>query len=231
MSITSKVMKDIEELKTEQIENKQRIQEIEQKYVNDAKTLSFIDEFIKFELNDDSKNKLKSLMKSSSKQIKTIAFDKAKSLRKAHANLIEGELAKKIVAILDTIIETDADITDDEVHAEIAYTIINKNEPTEEDCERAIDELNNAIEIRDKNGRKKNFTYEYNRAICRIMKDNNFANNKQSDDVNAGLIFSDINKAKRFNYWKNLINDKSYKEKGKNAKLFEWLELNKIYDE
>jgi hypothetical protein len=123
-------------------------------------------------------------------------------------------VVERTIPIFRALIAADHDELYYKTKAKLAYALKDKREPNAKELEEAITLLNEAIERR--NLRCEVIPlYEFNRALCRIMLDANFKEEKPSDADHRALICADLDAARP-----------SLRDKFGEDPLARWLELN-----
>lgn len=143
-------------------------------------------------------------------------FTQASKTRRETWN-IEKKIMEKTIPIFRALIET-ASEQNHQYYGQLGYALKDQESP---DWANAEDILSKAISIR---GDKKYFGwtfYEFNRAICKIQKDENFQKGKESSIMVKNSIIEDLNAGKNeiFNFNKKISTDKIIQA---------WLALNKV---
>ena len=121
-----------------------------------------------------------------------------------------------MISILKAIVAGDAEDLRHQTHAELSYALSRKKP---KDLEGSLAEISEAIRLRDKQRDKGWKFYEFCRARCRVLLDENFQGNKSSDSATSALIEMDLRSAhddsKNWNKWL-----------GENDEVVRWMKLN-----
>jgi hypothetical protein len=135
--------------------------------------------------------KLKTVVAHASAPIKAQLFHQARRLRLENRERTETKLfMERAIPVYEALIEGDKDRRSHENHGELGFALKDKLKPDYLNAEIAFTV---AIEIRGNAGAAVGLeAYEYNRAICRIKKDQDFAVNRPSSDESRKNILADL---------------------------------------
>jgi len=127
------------------------------------------------------------------------------------------EIMERTIPIFEALCKSDTDNRFHQNYGQLAYALKDKVTPDYRNAEKAFTK---AISIRG-NGQEHGWLfYEFNRAICRIMNDDNFINGKVSDEKTKEKILADINLAYNDDYVRSIIQE--------DENINKWLKLNQI---
>jgi hypothetical protein len=182
----------------------EKVTQLEKRQVADARALALIDKQLKRGPDDPPINdaEVAETIRLASKPVKTQIFRQGE---KTSANTKADDYDVKIegvISILRGLIENDRRDRYHRNHSELGYALRRKKPPEWEQSENAFTK---AVEIRNNLGVKGSKSYEFQRARCRIERDENFKNDLRSNpDVTESILsdlrlaYSDIEKWKRW---------------------------------
>ena len=170
-----------------------------------------------------AKEELKRALGNATQRTRAVAFYRARNFRQEH-DRTERESIGRVIPIFEALIELDVERTGGRPiyhrnYAQLAYVRKDKTPP---DYAGAIEALDAAIRTRPADEAVLYALYEFNRAVCRMQLDKQFAAGAATDDEEIKqLIVSDLSAACR-NEWirDNVIPSDDEVQK--------WLKLNKI---
>jgi hypothetical protein len=122
----------------------------------------------------------------------------------------------RTVPIFEALIEADRDGRFHEYHGQLGYALKDKRRP---DYARAENELIKAIDIRGPNQEDGGELYEINRAICRILLDPDFSEDRPSQTESRLGIIADLRLGSKVE--PELFND---------SRIIKWMQLNGVQD-
>jgi hypothetical protein len=224
VTISERVLKEAREAKQKVKQVEDKIENIEKQNILDAKALAILEKALVESSDPDerpiSNTEIKESIKPASLNVKVTAFMKATEFRRNKH--ITNEIANRLIAIFEALIESDIENKYHRNHAQLSYIL--KDKPDKE-YNRAEEELSKAIEIRDRVGDKGFLVYEFLRAMCKIENDTYFKQGMSSPKEISDSILNDLRKANQHSYWRKVISGEINKEK--NESLFNWLKYNK----
>lgn len=152
--------------------------------------------------------------------VQTQIFFKARNSRRTHLPEQEiADLTQRTIPVFEALIKGGPKEFLHQYHGQLGYALHDRPNATNEELDRAIDELSQAIVERQKAGRSGHETYELVRAVCRIRRDQNFQDATASDTSIQKEIIEDLRAAL-----------KSIPDLVDNPVVLRWLEVNKIKD-
>jgi hypothetical protein len=158
----------IEKVLAEQLKNLQsKVENLEKQTSTDNQAIALVMQHLQDDPNAPpvSETKLKDMIISASTPTRVFIFTQTRQFRKEKTDKELKSLVEKVIPIFEALIQADIDNKYHRNHAQLAYALIDKPIP---DLNRALEEINKAIQIRvDKN--ETNFLgYEFVRAIINI---------------------------------------------------------------
>jgi len=172
----------------------QKVSELEKRQAADAKALAIVDKVLNRGPDDPPVNEAEvaSAIAPASKSVKVQIFRQAeKSSKNTQVDDFDVKL-EGVISILNGLIKSDAKDQYHRNHSELAYAFGRKKPP---DWEQAENAFTKAIEIRNRLGVKGWKSYEFQRARCRIEKDQDFINNRASAMGVRDAVLSDLKAA------------------------------------
>jgi hypothetical protein len=136
---------------------------------------------------------LKAAIRDSSPPVKVQIFSRAEVVRRTHwKSPADKPTMERTIPIFRSLAECDAERRFHQNHGQLGFALKDKTVP---DWKGAEDELTQAIEIRDRVQDEGWLFYEFNRAICQIMLDTNFQQDRPSASDNRDRIVADLKAA------------------------------------
>jgi len=212
--------------RAEEVEKK--LSEREKQSLIDAQALALLERATE-DLDDPSEQtltpedlqELKKRLKEASRSVKVIAFVRARNLRRLYKR--KPRLAERSIPIFEALIESDHSEEFHRNHGQLGYILKDKKE---KEYQRALEELSNAIRIRDRVGDVGFEAYEFNRAVCRIATDHDFKQGERSSSRMVREILADLRRAAESRFWQEAI--KRPPAPGEKNVVLDWLRLNDI---
>ncbi|KST65962.1 type II toxin-antitoxin system HicB family antitoxin [Mastigocoleus testarum] len=164
---------------------------VKEQYDKDADALSLVIRHLDKHhgLNSEQIDLMKEKIKDASPSQKVQMFYLAKKAREENWQ-INKEYMERTISVFQGLIDSDSGKRFHRNYAQLGYALKDKLCP---EYTRAIENFNTAIAIRDNIRSQAGFgRYEINRAICRIMLDENFRERIKSDMQIRKLIFDDL---------------------------------------
>jgi hypothetical protein len=182
---------------------------IDENATTDAKALSLIYTFLQRGTDVASVNidTMKDAIRRSSPSVKVQAFYRAEEFRRTTWRS-EKNLMERTIPVFEALTESDTENRFHQNHGQLGYALKDKSNP---DWQRAEEELTTAISIRGDDPEQWWSFYEFNRAICRIMLDKDFAANKVTSTNRQREIKRDIEIVKQSNL-RNLVDQSPIRE-------------------
>ncbi len=166
---------------------------------------------------DISQEDLNKVFKESSPAVQAHIFNQAQVLRSQNWHEERTKpIMERTIPIFRALIASAPERQFHRNHAQLGYALKDKLEP---DWVEAEAELSTAIEIRDQRGELGWLFYEFNRAICRMMRDEAFKQGKMAQPEVRDGIAADLRAAAQSELKKLILSE---------ADMKRWLDLNKI---
>jgi len=205
-----------------------KVTQLEKRQAADARALAYMDKQLNRGPDDPPPNlaAVAEAIRSASKPVKIQIFRQAE---KTSANTKADDYDLKIegvISILNGLIKSDPKERYHRNYSELAHALRRKKP---QDWEQAENALTKAIEIRDKRGVGGWRSYEFQRARCRIARDENFKNNRRSNSEVAESILSDLRSAAKDTEKWERWSDPTGTESG--AVIKRWRDLNDIKED
>ncbi|MGJ5068934.1 hypothetical protein [Bradyrhizobium oligotrophicum] len=199
---------------TEQIHEVREAQEMQAQI--DAKAIGLTNQYLsQGDADKISIEALKSAIMNASAPVKVQIYYQARELRTRSWQLSEDKwLMQRTIPIFEALIASDKEGRFHKNHAQLGFALKDKRNP---DYARAEAELTTAIELRGPAAETGGELYEFNRAICRIKQDEEFASGQASRPESRAKILSDIKTAA--NAFPDLLNEPD---------IIKWLHVNSI---
>lgn len=155
------IAKDAEEAKKTAQETKQQMSQMQEL---DTRAMALVSQ--QFDENSDAQDvlELKEAVKAASLRARFDIFKEARAVRQENWKK-NPSLMERSIPVFEALIENTAGEQYHRTHAQLGYALKDKTQP---DWQRAYEELNKAIELRDADGVKGFLIYEFNRALCGI---------------------------------------------------------------
>ncbi len=193
--------KDVEEAKENAKEAKEKLVQIQE---TDTVARELTHLHLDGGEEEQDLSKLKTSIKKASRSARFEIFKEARKVREANwKNNVA--LMKRTIPVFEALIENESGEKYHRNHGQLGYAIKDQIEDGEAktDWKRALDELNNAINLRNKEGIKGFKMYEFNRAMCRIKLGSDA--NKIIEDIKSASerdsIHKKIKKLSIFKEW------------------------------
>lgn len=152
--------------------------------------------------------------------VQTQIFYKARGARRTHIPPEQvDEISVRTIPIFEALVKGGPKDLLHQYHGQLGYALQDTPNAGEEDFERAISELSQAIEVRDKAHIRGHQTYELVRAVNKIRRDENFRNGRASDATAKNEVLSDLKVAMG-----------AVPDFADNPQVIKWLELNNVTD-
>jgi len=224
-ALSNRILKDVKEIKkrTDELE-----ENIDKKSVNDARILAMVDNQLEEGKISDKVNTKKIIddfikkISSASRSNRITIFEKTRKFRRKAAEDSNKQI-ENANPIFRGLILGDKENKFHRNHAQLSYIQKDKIPP---DYKAAIIELDLAIEKRNKEKVAGFQIYEFNRALCRIKIDADFAEKKPSSKGDKNRILDDLRFAATSKYWKNAILKSA--EDNRSTCISDWMKNNKI---
>ena len=169
-TISERILKEAKDAKDKAKEVEEKMASKDIQHSVDSRVLALLEKLLIEDPDPDapeiSAPDLKENIKSASVNIKTIVFSKARAFRLKHFE--KSQKIKSLIPVFEALIESDNEQIYHRNHAQLAYILKDMKDP---DFQRALDELNQAIMIRQRLNIDGFSAYEFNRAMCRIHMD------------------------------------------------------------
>jgi tetratricopeptide (TPR) repeat protein len=224
VTISERILKEIQEAKDVAAEAKDKVAEIEQQDLTDEEAISLVNKVLDDPDPDESPVSLsivKDKIKNASVRTRTNIFFDARKFRQNNYKK-DPEKLERLVPIFEALIESDQDAIYHRNNAQLGYILKDKKN---KDYEGAREALSKAIEIRDRIGETGFSIYEFNRAICNIETDPNFKSGQPSSEKAKEAILSDLRIAAGTERWGTILEDE---QKNKDSSIAKWFKLNKV---
>jgi hypothetical protein len=163
----------------------EKISRLEKRQQSDARALAIVDQLINPQADDavPSDEEAAKAIKAASVPVKVQIFGQAQKAATYHDADNDG-----VISVLRGLIASDTDDIYHRNHAELSYALRHKKPP---DLPEADKEITNAIDIRNKLGKRGWKHYEFHRARCRIEQEPNY-DKKAADPAFVQKILSDL---------------------------------------
>jgi hypothetical protein len=201
-------------------EIKKQVSELEEQASRDAKALSAVQ--IQLNPHSDSpqirEDELNNALKEASPSVKATIFRQAWEARSNNwrDNATKPQM-ERTIPIFRALIACDIDNKYHANHAQLGFALKDKRNPEWAEAEK---ELTKAIDIRGDWKTHRWLFYEFNRAICRIVIDDEFQNGRPSTQEARERILADLRAAASNEELRNKIANE--------AKISRWMNLNNI---
>lgn len=169
----------------------QSVQEIKQAQEEqtqiDAKALSFVNQYLtNLDRSSINLEELKAAVQKASPPVKVQIFYQARESRK---NSTRKPLMERTIPIFEALIASDPEKIFHKNYGQLGYALKDQREPNYAAAEKSF---TSAIEIRGPARENGYEIYEFNRAICRIKQDMEFAKGQASSPERQELIRDDL---------------------------------------
>jgi hypothetical protein len=208
---------DLDAVGTKIAEVENKVSEIEKQVAVDAKALSLVQQQLNPTIgaNPVSQNDLNAAIIPASSNIKAQIYYIAYGVRSQNWQERQNKpIMERSIPIFRALIASDPDELYHMNHGQLGFALKDQRIPDWKEAEKV---LAKAIEIRGDNHGW--LLYEFNRAICKIQLDKDFANKTRSGEEIKRSIVKDLETAKRSSDLKEIL--------VKVPVITEWLELNK----
>jgi len=172
----------------------EKLRRIEEQDAVDLRALNVVERFISGRVGTSDIAALTEAVAAASARAKKLVFYEAEEARTRswRNNKI---VVERTIPIFRALVQTDHDGYYYKTKAKLAYALKDQREPTPRDLEEAIALLGESIEKRDMRCDSAPL-YEFNRALCRILLDPDFKQNRPSSAENRRLIGADLETAR-----------------------------------
>jgi hypothetical protein len=160
---------------------------------------------------------LKKSVREASPGVKVQIFYQAQKVRSENwANSEKKPLMERTIPIFQALIESDEEERFHKNYGQLGFSLKDKREPNWRDAEGA---LSRAIKLRGDWRREGWQIYEFNRAVCRIMLDPQFAERKPTTPKDRAKILADLRVTATDDWLLGPMGE---------APIGDWLKLNKV---
>ncbi len=167
----------------------QRIDEKELQEIQDAKTLEMTDQYLNSSTDVVIPDKdLLEAIENASPKTKVEILNEAKAVRSENWKEDKDKM-EKTIPIFESLAKATQEIESHRVYGQLGFALKDQSNP---DYQGAINNLNKAIDIRDKNKVKGFSWYEFNRAMSRIYSDIGFRKELPTDKSVQKNIINDL---------------------------------------
>lgn len=170
-------LREIDQFTDQQKKDKHAINLVEDQLNHSSKSISDEDIF--------------QALKQASQQTRTMIFHQAQSVRSTSWRENKAQM-ERTLPVFRALIKNDPQNIYHRNYAQVGYIYKDCRNP---DWSKSLKYLNKAIKLRGPWEEKGWLYYEYNRAVCKIMLDEEFANNKASLEANKEAILNDLKPA------------------------------------
>ena len=213
------------EKRTEKTE--QKLENLEKQRSIDAHAFALLNQWKSTENDAEipEPDEIKKTLKQSSNSTQVHAFHVAREIRRqgleggSYPGIQNTSYQGRSMIILEALIEEDENEEFHRSYAELAFILKDRKEKESGDLQKALGLLDKAITIRDRRGRRGYHAYEFNRALCRIMLDQEFNKRKPTTSHTRDDIVSDLNTSSQTYRWRAIISQRD------NTTINEWLEV------
>lgn len=175
------------------IATQNKLTEMEQQSESDITAVALVNKVLSTDQDSHgiSQEDLSTAIKLATTNAKKIIFYEAQEVRSQNWDDYgtKPKMARSI-SVFKALIDADKNDEYDDNHAQLAYALKDQRLP---DWKGALQQLNQAIKIRDLKGKGGRLFYEFNRAKCLINLDAEFRENKESKEESKKLILEDLN--------------------------------------
>lgn len=162
----------------------------------DADTLQLVEDYLDPELDPNTASSSERFgavvarIRDASYTVRRLVFAEAKEARRDHWRDGNRDVVRRVADVFRGL-NAAAPRQYYKNYGQLAYALIRQPKPNWEDAKAALD---TAIELRDKDGPRRNRYYEYHRGLCLIHLDPKFDARQASDDEQKAQIVADLSK-------------------------------------
>jgi len=218
------VKQDVEAMKVQISRTRSQLEAVQDQSSIDANALALLHRQLdpKITLAKVAVDELKRLVMATSPTMKVHIFTLANEVRTKNWRS-NKPLMERTIPVFEALAEADSDDQFHRNHGELGCALKDKIEP---DWTRADLELSKAIALRNRHDKTGFAWYEFNRALCRIVMDEQFQRHEPSIAAQVEKILSDLYVAnKDFRAIASLVAAEP------NSPMSKWLKLNRISEQ
>ena len=204
----------------------QKIEDKEQQEIQDAKTLEMTDQYLNSSTDVSIPEKdLLEAIENASPKTKVEILNEAKAVRSENWKEDKDKM-EKTIPIFESLAKATQEVESHRVYGQLGFALKDQSNP---DYSGAIQNLDKAISIRDKNNIKGFSWYEFNRAMSKIYSDIGFRKGLPSDKSLQKAIVNDLKVA----FGDSKVSERLQKSATTNEDrdiqaLTDWLDFNAI---